>query len=295
MKILFISPGGNTQDYQRDAAFLGLRHWLGPDIVDVNKLDSLYVGADRSQMYGLGFSLYAELEDIPVDRTDIPRKIRDHFFDIVMYGSIHRNRDYLHEVVSIYPAERIWAIDGEDHPGYLSGLGMSTFKRELHAPQPGCWPIHFAIPSKKIPANPPAKKRILAPCDPINRKSYIYKTEADYYQQYAESCYGATMQKAGWDCMRHYEILSQWCIPYFRVLESLPNLICHNLPRPELMLAKLAMEYFQVQNSRNVDILTHLYESLIEPVMKVTREKLTTEALGLYILDTMGVSRKAVA
>ena len=117
MRILFISAGGPTQDYMRDCVFHGLRSLLGPDVVDVGRLDSIYVGADRASMYGLGMTLYAELSDIVVDRTDIPAKIARKYFDLVIYGSIHRCHDYLHEVASMYDPRRVIFIDGEDHPG----------------------------------------------------------------------------------------------------------------------------------------------------------------------------------
>lgn len=292
MKILYISPGGPTQDYMRDCVFLGLRELLGEDAVDINKLDSLYAGADRSQMYGKGFTLYGELEDIPVDRMDIAHKISAKYFDLVIFGSIHRCQDYLYEVTAKYRKHEILAIDGEDHPGYLNNLGIITFKRELYCPQPDCFPIHFAIPAAKIRQQRPTKHRYMAPCDPLNKKTYIYTDEATYYQQYADSYFGATMKKAGWDCLRHYEILANWCLPYFRVFDQLPSTICHNLPRPELMLIKHLVEY---QGQREIDmrdLLVSTYNKLIGPVMEIVRTKLTTAALAEYVLNTVGIEKR---
>ena len=204
----------------------------------------MYVGADRAQMYGKGMTLYAELPDIEVDRIDIPRKIATRYFDLVIYGSIHRCHDYLHEVRSMYPPNRIVFIDGEDHPGYLQGLGGPYFKRELHNPQPGVFPIQFAIPKEKILKSPPTKTRLMAPMDPLDKSTYIYNTEETYYAQYAECYYAATMKKAGWDCLRHYEILSQWCIPYFRCLEECPPSIMTHLPKAQLSVVTKMIEYF---------------------------------------------------
>jgi hypothetical protein len=292
MKILFISQGGPTQDYLRDCLFHGLRSLLGPDVVDVGKLHSMYVGADRSQMYGKGMTLYAELPDIAVDRKDIPRKLQTKYFDLVIYGSIHRSQDFLHEVASMYDPRRVAFIDGEDHPGYLKGLGGAYFKRELHNPQPVVFPIQFAIPKEKILPSPPAKTSLMAPCDPIDPKTYIYSDESSYYAQYAESYYGATMKKAGWDCLRHYEILSQWCLPYFRVFDQCPSTIMTKLPRRELRLIQEVIDYWDVSGWKSTKVPIDIYESLIEKVMAVTRNHLTTEALALYVLDTLGVSWK---
>ena len=43
-----------------------------------------------------------------------------------------------------------------------------------------------------------------------------------------------TMKKAGWDCMRHYEII-EMNIPYFHELEKCPPKTLHNFPK-ELIL-----------------------------------------------------------
>jgi hypothetical protein len=289
VRILYISTGGPTQDYLRDCLFRGLRELLGPDVVDVGKLDSMYLGADRSQMYGRGMTLYAELPDLPIDREDIPRKLRSRYFDLVIYGSIHRCQDMLHEVASMYDPRRIIFIDGEDHCGHLSGLPGVTFKRELMNPQPGVFPIQFAIPASKILPAPPAKSRLMAPCDPINPKTYIYKDESSYYRQYAESYYGATMKKAGWCCLRHYEILANWCIPYFRVFDQCPPTIMVNLPRRELRLIQEVIDYWEISGWKSTKISIDLYESLIEKIMAITRNHLTTEALAKYVFDTVGV------
>lgn len=290
MKILFLSNGWG-QDYLRDSVAHGMRSLLGPDFIDVHKLDCLYQGADRSQMYGKGFTLYGLLPDIPIDRTDIPRKISCKYFDLVIYGSIHRNQDYLHEVASMYQAPQVIFIDGEDHTNYLKGLQGITFKRELHSPQPGALPIQFAIPQDRILRSPPQKFHLMAPMDPMNKSTYIYTTEEAYYKQYADSYYAATMRKGGADCLRHYEIMSQWTIPYFRCLESIPTTIMQFLPRPELLLAKEMIDYMNLNPSkRDPKILIDLWGYLIEPVMKALRDHLTTTAMATYIFDSIGIS-----
>jgi hypothetical protein len=287
VKILFISQGGNTQDYLCDVVFHGLRSLLGEDVVDSGKLLSMYQGADRSQMYGKGMTLYALLPDIPVDREDIPRKIVTRYFDLVIYGSVHRCHDWLHEVSSMYPPDKIAFLDGEDHPGYLKGLPGAYFKRELHAPQgPGVYPIQFGIPKEKILLSLPAKTRLMAPMDPLDKSTYIYQTEEAYYAQYAESYYAATMRKAGFDCLRHYEIMANWCIPYFRCLENVPAMIMTKLPRRELRLVQEFWDY-NTHVGHESHLLRSLYEYLIESVVEIVRRDLTTESIAKYVLDTI--------
>lgn len=298
MKVLYINYQGDRADYLRDVVMHGMRSLLGPDFVDVCKLDVMYdtFPADRS-IYGRGFSLYRLLPDIPIDREDIPAKIKARYFDLIIYGSIHRCQDHLREVASLYQAPRVVLIDGEDHPGYLSGIGGLTFKRELYSPQPGCMPIHFGIPKEKILSSRPRKSRLMAPCDPLDKTTYIYTEESAYYAQYASAYYGATMRKAGFDCLRHYEIMAQWCIPYFRCLESLPALICHELPRQEMRLVQLAIEYYRDQDNIadiSPSVLVALYCDLIETFVKSVRDHHTTEAVAKYIFDSIGVNKRCL-
>jgi hypothetical protein len=288
VRVLFISAGGPTQDYLRDCAFHGLRTLLGPDVVDVGRLDSMYLGADRSAMYGRGFTLYGLLPDLPIDRTDILPKIRCRHFDAVIYGSIHRDQSFLREVTSMYPPDRVAYLDGEDHPGYLRGLSGQYFKRELHTPQPGVLPIQFAIPAERILPSPPAKSRLMAPMDPLDASTYVYTDESTYFGQYASAYYAATMKKAGWDCLRHYEIMSQWCLPYFRSFEACPPTIAKFLPRAELDLIKHLVEFFYPPFAGTGEtILRTAWEELIPSMNAVLLSHLTTEALAKYILDTI--------
>ena len=43
------------------------------------------------------------------------------------------------------------------------------------------------------------------------------------------------MEKAGWDCLRHYEIIGNGTIPYFHELEDCPPDTLHSFPK-ELIL-----------------------------------------------------------
>ena len=289
MKVLYISEGGQTCDYMRDMLFHGLRTLLGADVVDVHKIDTMYQGYPTETCYGKGFSIYGLLPDIPVDRDNITQRISKHDFGLVIYGSIHRNRAYLAEVGAHYRLSEIIAIDGEDHADHPYPCRFLTFKRELEQPREGFLPIQFAIPKQKILPNRPGKHHWMAPMDPLHKETYIYETEAEYYRQYAESYFAPTMKKGGWDCMRHYEILANWCIPYFRVMDQLPSLICHNLPKAELMLVKNVIEYEASTKTHMHDVLLGLYDNLIRTIMEVVSTKLTTSALGEYVLNKIGI------
>jgi hypothetical protein len=183
----------------------------------------------------------------------------------------------------MYPPDRVAYLDGEDHPGYLRGLPGQYFKRELHTPQPGVHPIQFAIPAERILPSPPAKSRLMAPMDPLDASTYVYTDESAYFGQYASAYYAATMKKAGWDCLRHYEIMSQWCLPYFRCFDQCPPTIMSRFPRREL---RLVQECFDARILRE-STLREIYYDVIDIFMIILRGQLTTVALAKYILDTI--------
>ena len=50
--------------------------------------------------------------------------------------------------------------------------------------------------------------------------------------------FGVTRSKAGWDCMRHLEIMAAGCIPFFTDLDELPSLTMQLYPKGLLQEAK---------------------------------------------------------
>ena len=84
-------------------------------------------------------------------------------------------------------------------------------------------PIGFSIPKEKLCNYYIKKTKILSDLIPGNTKTYIYNTEEEYYNEYKQSYFAITKLKGGWDCMRHYEILADGCIPYFVNIEKCPK------------------------------------------------------------------------
>lgn len=73
------------------------------------------------------------------------------------------------------------------------------------------YPITFSIPSTKITNQPLHKVKIMSSLMPGKPDTYIYANETDYYNEYKSSMFALTHKKAGWNCMRHYEILANGC------------------------------------------------------------------------------------
>lgn len=53
--------------------------------------------------------------------------------------------------------------------------------------------------------------------------SYAFDSEAEYFSDLQASRFGITTKRAGWDCMRHYEIAANGTVPCFRQLSKKPE------------------------------------------------------------------------
>lgn len=52
--------------------------------------------------------------------------------------------------------------------------------------------------------------------------SYAFNTEKEYYLDLQSSRFGITTKRAGWDCLRHYEIAANGAVICFRNLSEKP-------------------------------------------------------------------------
>ena len=119
------------------------------------------------------------------------------------------------------------------------------------------------------------KSKEYATCIPGQPETYIFKTEQPYYEDYQKSYYGVTTKKAGWDCMRHYEILGNYCMPYFIGLEDCPKDTLSHFPKELLLEARELANNFDEQK----------YYVMLDEVFKHTQQHLTTKSLAEYILE----------
>ncbi len=293
MKILYISAG-NLPDFQADMVFLGGRYLFGADFVDANKNWYSYKEdkekywrtrvPDGGNSYGKGFTLHGRLDDIQVDRTDLEAKIKNRYFDYVIYGSVSRGSDYINLVAENYPRDRVIFIDGEDDMRIRMNLlphGL-YFKRELteaDAKIPGVFPINFCVPRACYVDRVPNKSKMYAHIIPGDISTYIYgiNDEVAYHKDYQDSHFAVTMKKAGWDCCRHYEILMNGCVPYFLGLENCPNSIMVPLPKEKLISIRKQLEAGVYEKSK--------YHADAEELLEYSKKHLTSEALVERILS----------
>jgi hypothetical protein len=148
------------------------------------------------------------------------------------------------------------------------------------------YPITFSIPDEKIVRYIPRKEKLISSLIPGKRETYIYNTEKEYYNEYRKSYFALTTKKAGWDCMRHYEIMANGCIPYFPDIENSPKNTMALLPK-QLILEGNRL-YKRLEN-KNINDLTAAdideCNTQITKILEYTRNNLTTRDLASYVLE----------
>jgi hypothetical protein len=261
MNILyFTSPGCDNLE---DAYLHGLRGLFGAAVVDYPKKDVMYRGWSArppTEMYGRLFTLWRTLDDVPIDRTDIDQKLRADFFDLIIFGSIHRTQPFFQFYESMLNPKKTILLDGEDDSGIYAAAARKFvyFKRELSAKasyyynhklvpkflyerrtfHPNILPISFAIPKEKLTTGiSRADKTSLFPAHIVDEElrthddvaryakndssvALIFDDETDYYQNLQHSKFGITTKRGGWDCLRHYEIAANGAVMCFRDLDK---------------------------------------------------------------------------
>jgi hypothetical protein len=288
MKILYVTNhysiayqnGGYYNDYLNDLVFYGLRELYGDNVVDSTPIVTLYQEninkINPKNLWG-GMTAVWLIGKNNINRIDIEDKIKDKYFDLIIYGSIWRCNDYYEDLVSkIYDPKKVIIIDGADqttlNPIYKKHL---YFKRELIDKHPNLLPITFSIPTCKLATPDKNKIQNFGTVIPYRSETYIFKNELDYYKDYQKSYYGVTTKKGGWDCMRHYEILGNYCLPYFIGLEDCPNNILFNFPKELLLDAKHIAHNFDLQK----------YFNILDEVFEYTKQNLTTKNIAEYIIS----------
>jgi hypothetical protein len=215
-----------------------------------------------------------------IDRSNIIPKIIDHDFDLIVYSSPYE-LDFIEIVKENYKKNQIAILYGGDKPKSLKDLGDpqkigTLFIREMISGN--AIPISYSIPKDKIVQSIPSNKsQYLAPLIPGDRSTYKYFDELTYYKQYQQSYFGLTMKKGGWDCLRHYEIIANGCLPFFKGFSQCPKYTMTHWP------VALQREANSLYLSKNTD---H-YEKTLKEFLEYTKANLTTEKMAQYLLNRM--------
>ena len=150
-------------------------------------------------------------------------------------------------------------------------------------------PLSFSVSETKMIKEVPSKDQDFAFLIPGDMQTYIYDNEEEYYQDYRRSYFALTWKKGGWDCMRHYEILSNGCIPYFIDLEKCDSQTMFFLPR-ELILEAMHLEGVSYPNIDHEKFDKVRYYEILKELLEYTRIHLTAKSMAQYVLDTIQYS-----
>lgn len=142
------------------------------------------------------------------------------------------------------------------------------------------FPICFSIPFEKIVKSIPEKTKVLATVIPNKLETYIFRTEEEYYEDYRRSIFAITTKKSGWDCMRHYEILANGCIPVFPNIEQCPPNTMTFFPKDLIIEANKLYE-----ESKNKTVSEIDYYPLASNLLNHVKSYLTTDYIVKYILE----------
>lgn len=146
--------------------------------------------------------------------------------------------------------------------------------------------ITFSIPAEKISSSiHHPKTKLISDLIPGDHSTYIYNTEEEYYNEYKSSYFAITKKKGGWDCLRHYEILANGCIPVFESLEKCPKQTLSLLPKT---LLHEGNNLFEKLKHKNITQLTEQdkreCDDLSNQLLEYTKQKLSTTKLAEYVL-----------
>ena len=270
MKILYvtdhrqiaIASGGFISDYLNDLTFFGLKELFGDDVIDSTPIISLYKEY-KDQIHPMylwgGMTSFWLLDKNTADRSNIKEKIQDKYYDLIIYGAIKRCRDYYDLVSKVYPDNKVILLDGNDDSEvdqlYQKHL---YFKRELRQDHKNLLPITFSYPTHYLAKPNKNKTQQYGTVIPGRKETYVFDNEKDYFEDYQKSYYGVTSKKAGWDCMRHYEIMGNYCLPYFPDMKDCPKNTLFNFPK------ELIIEGTELASNFDIDEYYRILDSIYD-------------------------------
>ena len=179
----------------------------------------------------------------------------------------------------IEDGDKLFEIQPLDHDE-VHNLNVKDFK---------ILPLSFSIPDECVVISIPEKERLLANLIPGDTSTYIFGIgeEDKYYDMYRKSRFALTKMKGGWDCLRHYEILMNGCIPLFENLKECPDYTMTTYPK------HLNNEAYNLYNnwSETSDNISK-YNDLCNRFLDHTRKYCTSSYAAKIVLDNIKNSDK---
>lgn len=146
------------------------------------------------------------------------------------------------------------------------------------------YPLGYSIPEEHFIDGEVSKTKTFGALIPGDTSTYIYSKQEEYFKMYKEAMFGFTFRKGGWDCLRHYEIIANQCIPYFMGLEECPELSMSKLPKSEILNC---MEEYS-----NKTLTLEKYHQYANRIFEHAKKHLTCRSSAETFLKTMSDRRR---
>jgi hypothetical protein len=146
-------------------------------------------------------------------------------------------------------------------------------------------PFPYCIPDENIvDYNDIKYKKHIIISDIIPGEKLTYRfgcdDEKEYNEHYQESLFAFTSKKGGWDCLRHYEILANGCLPIVKNLGQCPKDTLFTLPK------KMIEEYSNLLLPYKKEYRP-IYDEYICKILNHVRNNCSTSSSIQYFLEKM--------
>ena len=146
-------------------------------------------------------------------------------------------------------------------------------------------PLSYCVPDENIVDFHSIKDKkhiIISDIIPGDNLTYRFgpDDEKEYNEHYQESFFAYTNKKGGWDCLRHYEILANGCIPIFKNLDNSPKYTLTTLPKD--LIIETNQKLLPYKNNYKEVYYEYAYK-IIEHV----KNNCSTSATAKYFLEKM--------
>lgn len=156
---------------------------------------------------------------------------------------------------------------------------------ELNANDKKIFPLAYCIPDECIvdDATDCVKSNLIIEMNSSNSSGnyrFNKEQEKEYNDLYRASRFAETKKKGGWDCLRHYEILANGCIPVFENIIDCPQDSLVTFPKELVNQC-----YHQFLPWDNSEYSENEYNEVRLELLNHTRNKCSTSACANYIFS----------
>ena len=150
-------------------------------------------------------------------------------------------------------------------------------------------PLSYCIPDENIVNSEVVQKKHIIISDLIPGQQITYRfgpnDEKEYNEHYQESMFAYSSKKGGWDCLRHYEILSNGCIPIMN-FDGCPSNTLTTLPKDLLIECNKILPY-----KKN---MKKTYDEYVYKLLEHMKTHCSTSANTRYFLQKIPHSIKNI-